>query len=112
MCAAAGTTPVDGQSTGVAAKFPRMRIEKQTRFNIAYVIFAMLAILVVQSVWQRALTTEVVPYSEFEKLLQEKKIAEVSVGERQITGKLRAPEGSKTIVVANLVPPDLAERLN
>jgi cell division protease FtsH len=89
-----------------------MRIEKQTRFNIAYVIFAMLAILAVQNVWQRALTTEVVPYSEFEKLLEDKKISEVTVGERQITGKLRNPEGAKTIVVANLVPPDLAERLN
>ena len=89
-----------------------MAIERQTRFNIAYVIFAMLAILMLQNAWQRAMTVEVVPYSEFEKLLEEKKISEVTVGERQITGKLSSPEGSKTIAVANLVPPELAERLS
>jgi len=87
-------------------------MEKQTRFNIAYVVFAMLAVLALQNAWQRALTIEVVPYSEFEKLLQERKITEVTVGERQITGKLATPEGSKTIAVANLVQPELAERLN
>src|SRR5688572_312381 len=86
-------------------------MERQTRFHVGYVIFAMIAILLLQNVWQRALTMEVVPYSEFEKLLAEKKISEVSVGERQITGKLRTPEGSKTIAVANLVPPQVAERL-
>ena len=87
------------------------QMQRQTRFHVGYVIFAMFAILLLQNVWQRAVTMEVVPYSEFEKLLAEKKISEVTVGERQITGKLRTPEGAKTIAVANLVPPEIAERL-
>jgi len=54
----------------------------------------------------------VVPYSEFEKLLAEQKIAEVAVSDQRITGKLKAAENGKTVVVANLVPPELAERLS
>lgn len=79
--------------------------------HLTYVIFAVLAILLLQNVWERARTVEVVPYSEFEELLAQNRIAEVTVGERQITGKLRTPEGTKTIAVANIVQPDLAERL-
>jgi cell division protease FtsH len=86
-------------------------MEKQTQFNVAYVLFAMFAILALQHLWQQATTVEVVPYSEFERLLAEKRIVEVTVGERQITGKLRTPEGTKSIAVANIVQPELAERL-
>jgi cell division protease FtsH len=86
-------------------------MEKRTQFNVAYVLFAMFAVLTLQHLWQQATTVEVVPYSEFEKLLEEKKITEVTVGERQITGKLRTPEGTKSIAVANLVQPELADRL-
>jgi cell division protease FtsH len=87
-------------------------MERRTRFHVAYVIFAVLAMLAVQEAWRRAQTIEVVPYSEFEKLLEEERIAEVTVSEQHITGKLKKPEGSKTVVVANLVPPEIAERLS
>jgi len=88
-----------------------MPIEKRAQFNLAYLIFALLAIMLVQQWWTQAQQIEVVPYSEFELLLEQKRITEITVGERQITGKLRNPEGGKTIVVANRVEPGLAERL-
>jgi len=87
-------------------------MERQTRFNILYVVFAIFAVLGVQEAWKRAQTVEVVPYSEFERYLKEEKIAEVIVSDQHITGTLKKPEGSKTVVVANLVPPQLAERLS
>jgi cell division protease FtsH len=87
-------------------------MQKTTRFNLAYLLFAVFAMLLVQQWWQTAQVTEVVPYSEFEKLLAEDRIAEVLVSEQRITGKLKAPENGKTTVVANLVAPDLAERLS
>jgi cell division protease FtsH len=68
--------------------------------------------LAVQEGWRRAQTIEVVPYSEFEKYLEEGRIAEVTVSDQHITGKLKKPEGAKTVVVANLVPPELADRLS
>jgi cell division protease FtsH len=87
-------------------------MERRTQFNIAYLIFAMFALLAVNQWWHQLQTVEVVPYSEFEKLLSEDRITEVTVSDQRITGKLRDPEGSKTVAVANLVQPDLAERLS
>jgi cell division protease FtsH len=87
-------------------------MERRTQFNVGYLLFAVLAILALQQWWQRAQTIEVVPYSEFEKLLAERKIDEVVISDQRITGKLTNKQGGKTVAVANLVPPDLAERLS
>jgi len=87
-------------------------MERRTQFNVIYVIFAMLAILMLQQWWQRAQTVEVVPYSEFEKLLAEGKVDEVVVSDNRITGKLKGNGSGKKVAVANLVQPDVAERLS
>ncbi|HEX7054852.1 MAG TPA: ATP-dependent zinc metalloprotease FtsH [Burkholderiales bacterium] len=87
-------------------------MERRTRFHIAYVVFAVVAMIFIQEAWQRAQTVEVVPYSEFEKLLEEKRIEEVVISDQRITGKFTEAEGGKTVAVANLVPPELAERLD
>ncbi len=87
-------------------------MEKPTQLNLAYLVFALVAILLLQQWWTTAQQTEVVPYSEFEKLLAENRIEEVLISDQRIVGKLKAPEGSKTVAVANLVQPDLAERLS
>jgi len=87
-------------------------MERQTKFNLAYLVFALVAMLLVQQVWQQAQTLEVVPYSEFEKMLAEGRIAEVTVGDQQVTGRLKKPEAGKALVIANRVDPALAERLS
>src|SRR5688500_13690365 len=87
-------------------------MERSTRFNVGYLVFALLAIFVLQQWWQQAQTVEVVPYSEIEKLLSEGKIAEVVVSDSRITGKLTGTDSGKKVAVANLVQPDLAERLS
>ena len=87
-------------------------MEKKTTFNVAYFLFALLMVLVVQQWWTAAQQTEVVPYSEFEKLLAENKIEEVTVSDQRIIGRLKDPHGGKSVAVANLVQPDLAERLS
>jgi cell division protease FtsH len=87
-------------------------MERRTQINLAYFLFALLAMAALQQWWQQAQTVEVVPYSEFEKLLAADKMAEVVISDQRITGKLKSPEGGKTIAVANLVPPELAERLS
>jgi cell division protease FtsH len=87
-------------------------MERGTQFNIGYLLFALLAMFILQQWWQQAQTIEVVPYSEFEQLLADEKISEVLVSDSRITGKLKAPEGAKKTVVANLVPPEVADRLS
>ncbi|MFZ1909219.1 MAG: ATP-dependent zinc metalloprotease FtsH [Burkholderiales bacterium] len=87
-------------------------MQKHTQVNIAYLIFAFFAMLFVQQWWHQVQTVEVVPYSQFEKLLQESKISEVVVSDQTITGTLKSPEGGKSTVVANIVQPQLADRLS
>jgi cell division protease FtsH len=72
----------------------------------------MVAMLVIQEAWQRAQTVEVLPYSEFERLLKEDKIDEVTVSDRHITGKLKGSDTGKKVAIANLVEPNLASRLD
>jgi len=86
-------------------------MERQTRFNLIYLAFALLAILLVQQWWQQAQMLEVVPYSEFEKMLAEGRIAEVTIGDRQLIGRLKQAEGAKQIVLANRVEPEVADRI-
>src|SRR5256885_1721982 len=87
-------------------------MERRAKFTLAYLLFALIAMLALQQWWQRSQPVEVVPYSEFEKLLAEHRIDEVVISDQRITGKLKSAEGGKTVAVANLVPPDLAERLS
>jgi cell division protease FtsH len=87
-------------------------MERRAQINIAYLVFAFFAMVLLQQWWQTAQTVEVVPYSEFEKLLEANRIDEVTVSEQRITGKLKSPENGKTVAVANIVEPDLAERLS
>src|SRR5579871_6590760 len=87
-------------------------MDRRDQINIGYLVFALVAMVLVQQWWQQAQTIEVVPYSEFEKLLAENKIEEVTVSDQHITGKLKTPQGGKKVAVANLVPPELADRLS
>jgi len=86
-------------------------MEKRTLVNIAYLIFALFAIMLVQQWWHQVQTVEVVPYSQFEKLLADNQISEVLVSDQTITGKLKSPQAGKSTVVANIVEPELADRL-
>ncbi len=85
----------------------------QARWNLIYWMLAILALLMLQDWWQTSRTVEPVPYSEFEQALADGRVAEVIVSERTLTGKLKNPDTKgKTVIVANRVEPDLAERLS
>lgn len=87
-------------------------MEKTTRFNVLYFLFALFGFWIVQQWWQQAQSVEVVPYSQFEAMLADGRIAQVTVGDALITGKLKIADGSKTTIAANRVEPDVAERLS
>ncbi|TSE25936.1 ATP-dependent zinc metalloprotease FtsH 4 [Tepidimonas sediminis] len=89
-----------------------MKPDARTSWNVGYWMLALLLLLWMQNLWQTARTVEPVPYSAFEQALADGKVAEVIVGETTLTGRLKNPEpGGKTVIVANRVEPDLAERL-
>ncbi|MBA4178010.1 MAG: cell division protein FtsH [Leptothrix sp. (in: Bacteria)] len=86
-------------------------MDKKQTWNIGYWAVALLLMLWLQSTWQGMSQIEPVPYSEFEKALSEGRIAEVTVSDRTLTGRLKAADGRKTVLVATRVEPDLAARL-
>jgi cell division protease FtsH len=88
-------------------------MEKKNQWNTGYWIVALLLLLSLQRYWQTAKTVEPVPYSEFEKALDEGRVAEVLVSDRTVTGRLKSPDSrGKTTIVATRVEPDLADRLS
>jgi cell division protease FtsH len=86
-------------------------MDKKQTWNLVYWAAALMLLLLLQDVWQGATQVEAVPYSEFEKALAEDRIADVTISDRRITGRLRSAEGRKTTLVATRVEPDLAARL-
>jgi cell division protease FtsH len=87
-------------------------LDKKQTWNLGYWLFALLLLLLLQSVWQNANQIEVVPYSEFEKALAEGRIAEVTVADRTLTGRLKAADGRKSVLMATRIETDLASRLD
>ena len=86
-------------------------MEKKQTWTVVYWVIALMLLVTLQDVWESATQVEVVPYSEFEKAIEEGRIAKVTISDQRITGQLKSPEGRKTTLVANRVEPALAERL-
>jgi len=90
-------------------------VSKQTRFHIRYWVGAILAIILLQYAfyaYRTAQRIEVIPYSQFVQLLQEKKIAEVAVSDHHLQGKLKQPLPSgKSEFAVTRVDPEFAREL-
>jgi cell division protease FtsH len=85
---------------------------KQQRFHIGYWVAALLGVLVLQYFYTVAQRIEPIPYSQFQQLLSERKIAEIGVSDRYIQGKLKEPlPNGKTQFVTTRVDPSFAEEL-
>ena len=86
--------------------------DRPWHFDIGYVLFALIAILLFQQFWSMYREAEVVPYSEFESLLRDNKIAEVEVGEHIVRATLKEPlpDGRKELLAVR-VDPNIAEEL-
>ncbi|MEJ5243128.1 MAG: ATP-dependent zinc metalloprotease FtsH, partial [Desulfomicrobiaceae bacterium] len=81
-------------------------------WHVGYWLVAIMLLLLFQEMLQAYRSVETVPYSAFEQALAQGKVAEVTIGEQVITGKLKAPEGRTIAIAAARVEPDLAERLD
>ena len=87
-------------------------MNKKQVWNIGYWLLALLLMLLLQDVWRSASEVATVSYSEFEQALAEGRIAEITVFDRSISGRLKSPDGPKTTLVAVRVESDLASRLD
>ncbi|MDL1860539.1 ATP-dependent zinc metalloprotease FtsH [Betaproteobacteria bacterium PRO7] len=88
-------------------------MDRKNEWNVGYWLAAIALFLLLQMWWSEASRVEPVPYSEFERLLADGRIAEVVISDQQVVGRLKAPdERGKTAVAATRVEPALAERLD
>jgi cell division protease FtsH len=87
-------------------------MNKQTRFHIGYWIGAALVLVVVQYFYTTAQKVAAIPYSQFQQLLHDSKVAEIGVSDRYIQGKLKEPlPDGKSEFVTTRVDPQFADEL-
>jgi cell division protease FtsH len=86
-------------------------METKTRFSIWYFAFALLAVLILQNAWVGARSTAPIPYSEFQTLVKDGKVADIAVSDNQIHGTFKTPINGKSRFVTTRVEPALAKDL-
>jgi cell division protease FtsH len=85
---------------------------KNTRFHITYFLIAALAIWIVHGLWEQSQAVAIVPYSELQTLIRDKKVTDLVVEKDSIEGKLVEPREGKTLFVTTRVDVDLAAELD
>jgi cell division protease FtsH len=85
---------------------------KNARFNILFAVLAIIVVFVIQYLMANANRVAVIPYSEYQQLLQQGKVESVGISDRTIQGTLKEPlkEGQKQFVTTR-VDPDIAQQL-
>src|SRR3974377_281740 len=85
---------------------------RKRQIMVWYTIAAVLGVLLLQHFWSSYSQTETIPYSEFEQLLNEGKIAEVTVRSDSVEGLVKEalPSGKRAFFSAR-VDPQLADKL-
>jgi len=85
---------------------------RKQQWTIWYIIAAFLGVMLIQQLWTSAQQVETIPYSQFEQLVSDGKVAQVTVGQDTITGVLKEPlSGGRTQIATTRVDPTLAEKL-
>jgi cell division protease FtsH len=88
-------------------------MDRNTKFNIWYILAALLAFTLIQSFYQQSKHYTTIPYSRFEQLLDEDKIDKVWVAQNSIEGTLKEKQkdGLERFATTR-VSPDLAVKLD
>jgi cell division protease FtsH len=87
-------------------------MSSKTRFNILYALATIMAVVLIQYLIATANRVAVIPYSEYQQLLQQGKVDSVGISDRTIQGSLKEalPGGQKQFVTTR-VDPDIAQQL-
>src|SRR5215475_7561572 len=87
-------------------------MDNKTGFHIGYWLVALLIFVGLQYFYATKQGIEAIPYSQFEQLLHDRKIAEIAISDRYIQGKLKSPLPSgKTAFITTRVDPQIASEL-
>ena len=87
-------------------------MEKQTQFNLWYLMIAILGVLWLRDAWMTMTQVEPISYSEFQHHLKEGKIKEITIGSTTIQGVYKQPlPDGRSRFVTTPVNPELARDL-
>ncbi|GBC62736.1 cell division protein FtsH [Desulfonema ishimotonii] len=89
-------------------------MEKRHRFSAWYILIGIWIVLIVQNIIFSMTQTQVIPYSEFLRLLKEDRITEVSVRSNQIQGKMKSQDhsGGDVLFRTIKVDPEISDLLD
>ena len=87
-------------------------MDRTTNINFWYVVFAALAIVLIQSWWAESRRVESIPYSDFQVLLEEGRLESIGISTSSIRGKLKYPSpGGHEYIETVRIDPDFARDL-
>jgi cell division protease FtsH len=87
-------------------------MNNKTRFNVGYAIAAIFAILLIQYFISAASQIAIIPYSEYQQLLKQGKVATVGISDRTVQGTLKEPlSGGQKQFVTTRVDQETAQEL-
>jgi cell division protease FtsH len=88
-------------------------MERQTWFNLWYVIFAILGVLWLRDIYVTATQVQPIAYSQFEQDLKDGQIKDIAISNNVIQGTYKNPRPDKrTRFVTTRVDPELAKELS
>jgi len=86
-------------------------MKKTTGFNVTYVLFALIGVLLLHDAWVRSQGITRIPYSRFQELLEEKKVERIVISSSEIRGELKERVDGASRFVTVRVEPELADAL-
>ena len=86
-------------------------LQQRPRFHFTYLLFALLGVFLIHDIWVSMREVERIPYSAFQKLVEEGLVSEVVVQGDVVRGEFKEPHEGKTQFVTNRVDASLAETL-
>lgn len=87
-------------------------MNKRFHFNLTYLFIAIMGVIFLHDVWVQMHAVSPIPYSDFQKLLKENRLAEIVVSQNHITGTLKEPKpGEKNQFVTARLETDFAKEV-
>ena len=88
-------------------------MDKKVQINFWFIVVAMLSLLLIQNLYNQYTQVKPIPYSQFQHLLEQGRVAEIAITQNQIFGTLKGKhaDGYKDFVTTR-VEPGLAEILD
>jgi cell division protease FtsH len=89
------------------------KADKKAHINFWYIIAAVLGMMLIQNLYLESTKLTPIPYSRFQTLLNEDKVAQIGIAQNYISGSLKEaqPDGVKDFITTR-VDPDLAQSLD